>query len=255
MNISTTADQALRVLIELGSTPNQSPAELARALDLNRTAVHRLLATLHARGFVRRVGGTAIYSLGPTVLRLADSVEPDVQQVARPILERLSEQTSETVLLFVPDLAGPEPHAVAVDQVETHAHVLRVQFDIGHRIPLHQGAAALSILAASADDVVETSLSFAPDPDAVRSALSTARRCGYSSTHDELLPGVAGVAAPITNERGAPLGSISIAVPTSRAGQLASWTGDLVAAAAEVAAMLETGGGRTGVEGENPASE
>ncbi|MCJ0977439.1 IclR family transcriptional regulator [Rhodococcus sp. ARC_M12] len=238
MNISSTVDQALRILIQLGETPDQSPADLGRALDMNRTAVHRLLATLHGRGFVRRHNGAAIYSLGAAVLRLADSIEPDVQQVARPIIERLGDLTGETVVLFLPDLTGPEPSAVAVDQVQTGSHVLRVQFEIGHRIPLHQGAASQAILAFSDGDVIDSAMTSAPDPDALRHAIDLVRSRGYTFTHDQLLVGVAGVASPIIGNRGV-LGSISIAVPASRAAQMNEWVQLLVDATSEVAALLK----------------
>src|SRR5690349_11973801 len=125
MNISTTVDHALRLMLQLAATPNQTPADLARTLDLNRTAVHRLLATLQQRGFVRRAEGAAVYSLGAAILLLADAVEPDVARIARDVMEHLSADTAETVVLFVPEAASKDPRVVAVDQVETNSHVLR----------------------------------------------------------------------------------------------------------------------------------
>ncbi|MCF8587446.1 IclR family transcriptional regulator [Gordonia liuliyuniae] len=228
MHISSTVDQALRLLLHLTDSPDQTPADLARDLDMNRTTVHRLLATLHGRGFVTRVGGAAVYSIGPTVLRMAESVGPDIRTVAHHVVEQLSEKTSETALLFVPEFSGRRPQAIAVDQVETRAHVVRVEFTVGHRIPLHQGAAAQAILAHAAPDVVEAALSNADDPDAVRAALARTRERGYSATHDELLLDVAGIAAPVLDSAGHPLGSVSIVAPSSRAEQLNGMVDDLL---------------------------
>lgn len=238
MNISSTVDQALRLLVHLAETPQQTPADLARDLDMNRTTVHRLLATLHGRGFVTRVDGAAVYSIGPTVLHMAESVGPNIRSVSRPVLEHLSATTTETVLLFAPEFAGRPPQAIAVDQVETRAHIVRVEFAIGHRIPLHQGAAAQAILAHAKPDVVDAALRNADDPDAVASALDRTRRLGYATTHDELLADVVGIAAPILDADGAPAGSVSVVAPSSRADRLDGMVPDMLAAVTTISELI-----------------
>jgi DNA-binding IclR family transcriptional regulator len=55
MQGAKTADQALIVLLALESQPLSASA-LAETTGLNRTVVHRMLATLHGRGFARREG-------------------------------------------------------------------------------------------------------------------------------------------------------------------------------------------------------
>src|SRR5207244_556456 len=82
--ISKTAEQALAVLLELGEHGPMTPAELSRSLEMNRTVVHRLLATLRGRGFVVRLEKG--YVAGPVLLRIAESVQPELRARARAIL-------------------------------------------------------------------------------------------------------------------------------------------------------------------------
>ncbi|WP_423458317.1 helix-turn-helix domain-containing protein [Ottowia sp. VDI28] len=56
--ISKTADQALVLLAYVAEHGPLGTTELARRLQMHRTVVHRLLATLQGRGFIRRVGET-----------------------------------------------------------------------------------------------------------------------------------------------------------------------------------------------------
>ena len=67
MEISKTADEALQVLLELGRRGGRTPADLARALDMNRTVVHRHLATLAARGMTSRQIGENLFVSPRTV--------------------------------------------------------------------------------------------------------------------------------------------------------------------------------------------
>ncbi|WP_169515233.1 IclR family transcriptional regulator [Gordonia shandongensis] len=248
MNISSTVDQALRLLVHLAESPNRTPAELARELDMNRTTVHRLLATLHGRGFVHRVDGAAVYSIGSTVLRIAESVGPDIRAISHHVIEDLSERTGETVLVFVPEFGGRRPQAIAVDQVETRTHVVRVEFPVGHRIPLHRGAAGLVILAHADPRIVTAALAdgletdgLDPDgldPDTIRSTLAAIRDRGYATTHDELMHDVAGIAAPVLDRAGRPVASVSVVAPSSRADRLDAMVGDLVTAVRTIADLL-----------------
>ena len=72
-------------------SPELGPGDLARALDLPRTTVFRLLHTLEAMGFVQKVPGARTYRLGPAVLGLGFEYLSDLElpEVARPILEAL----------------------------------------------------------------------------------------------------------------------------------------------------------------------
>jgi DNA-binding IclR family transcriptional regulator len=86
---SQTLDRGVRVLKLLAdSERGLTVTELAGRLEVNRTVVYRLLATLEQHGLVRRdIGGRARIGLG--VLRLAHRVHPLLCEAALPALRNL----------------------------------------------------------------------------------------------------------------------------------------------------------------------
>ena len=100
-------DRALFVLEELAGQPRQGVTDLASRLGLTKTIVFRLLSTLEARGFVVREGDKAIYSLGYRMVVLGDQagVQNTLLAAARPVMERLRDDTTETInLIFIGSL-------------------------------------------------------------------------------------------------------------------------------------------------------
>ena len=82
--ISKTADQALAVLEYVAEHGPIGTSDLARRLKMHRTVVHRLLATLQGRGFVRRIADG--YLPGIALLKVAQYVEPELLAAARPVI-------------------------------------------------------------------------------------------------------------------------------------------------------------------------
>ena len=80
-----------------------SIGDLEKAAKLSRPTLYRILATLIARGLVRKDGEPPRYRLDIGVARLADvwANSLDVVQLAMPILNRLLEQHDETVALYL----------------------------------------------------------------------------------------------------------------------------------------------------------
>ena len=208
--IAKTADLALQVLLEVAEQGPTSATELSRSLGMNRTVVHRLLATLQRRGFVRRQDEG--YVLGPVVVRLADLVEPELRRVARPVVRRASEQVGETVVLSVPD--GRD--VVVVEQSLGGDHLVRVEHKIGSRHPLYLGASGRAILAFLPETAVRRALRGVGDADQVRDLLEEVRQLGFAVSHDELQRGVFGTAAPVLDPNGRAVAAIAILVPLSR---------------------------------------
>ena len=103
--ISKTADLALRVLLEVGESGPVTPTMLARSLGTSRTVVHRLLATLHGRGFVTRQENG--YVPGPALVRLADQAQHELRSQGRHVMRELSGLVGETVVLSVADGGMP----------------------------------------------------------------------------------------------------------------------------------------------------
>lgn len=226
--ISKTADQALTVLLEVGERGPATPALLARSLGMNRTVVHRLLSTLHQRGFISRQEHG--YVPGAILLRIAEHVQPELRAHGRRIMRALSDTVGETVVMHIPD--GND--AVVLDQVVADRHVVRVQHQIGSRHPLVVAASGRALLAYLRQPPVDRMLRDLEHSDALRRQLEGVRQLRYSLSHDELQQGVHGLAVPVLDNTGHAVASLAILVPVTRANGLAEHTDALLEGAAQL---------------------
>jgi DNA-binding IclR family transcriptional regulator len=99
-------ERGLRILGEFSrSEPQLSAPELARRLELPRSAVFRLLVTLEQLGYVERLPDAHSYRLGLAVLRLGFETlsSMGIVELARPLLEALRDNTGYAATLVVRD--------------------------------------------------------------------------------------------------------------------------------------------------------
>ncbi|HTX07347.1 MAG TPA: IclR family transcriptional regulator C-terminal domain-containing protein [Solirubrobacteraceae bacterium] len=213
--ISKTADQALAALAELCESGPMTAAQLSRSMGLNRTIVHRLLTTLHRRGFITRHNGS--YQPGALLVRMASRVQPELRAAAAEAMAALAEEAGETVVMHIAD--GND--AVVLDQVVGVRHVVRVEHRIGSRHPLTTGASGRALLAFMEDGAAARVIQGADDPVGLKQQLASVRELGYSLSHDELQQGVWGVAVPVRGQTGAVLSSLAVLIPATRAPSIA----------------------------------
>ena len=129
-------------LLETVTDRPASLAELSRRLGLNRSTVHRLASALVDRGYLRLVPGEG-YMLGHKLLELgyAAHAQIDLARVARPHLERLSEQTEDTVHLGILD----NDKALYLDKLPGRRRV-EIGSRVGERHPLCSTGLGKSLL-------------------------------------------------------------------------------------------------------------
>lgn len=128
------------------------PSELARRLGMTRNMVYRALLTLEDEGLLFRIEETGRYILSSNIAQLqnANNPSPNLRQIASPYLEKISEVTKETVMLFLK--AGD--FSVIIDGREwRNAVSLRVK--LGRVIPLHLSVGSRAILASLDDTEIE----------------------------------------------------------------------------------------------------
>ena len=138
-------DRALDLLEALaGSDGEVSITALAARTKLHVSTVHRLLATLLRRGYVRQNPDTSRYYAGAKVSTLAEgrSRYNELQIAARPLLQTLVEATRETANLSVLD----DTMAVYIETAAS-PQVVRLFTVVGNRVPLHATGAGKAILA------------------------------------------------------------------------------------------------------------
>ncbi|MEX1004414.1 MAG: IclR family transcriptional regulator [Acidimicrobiia bacterium] len=209
----------LRVFSE--SEPHLSVSEIARRLDLHKSTVSRILATLADEGIVWQNSGSGHYALGLGLVELAGVAlgEIDVRAAAMPHIERLAAEVGETVTVSV--VGGHEAVTVA------HAaskHAVRHVSWIGRRIPLPTTAPGKVLLAAmiavDPDTPILPTASSAPlvAGSELRSELGVVHRRGFATEVDEFESGGAGIAVPVQDAGGAVVAAVSVSGPVERFG-------------------------------------
>src|SRR5690606_22719251 len=89
-------ERALDILVAFTAADYELTAsELLKRVKLSRPTLYRLLYTLEQSGFVISVGEPQKFRLGPAVAHLAHvwSSSLDLSEFAKPIMERIQEQT------------------------------------------------------------------------------------------------------------------------------------------------------------------
>ncbi|MEE4024067.1 IclR family transcriptional regulator [Gordonia sp. PKS22-38] len=195
--------------------PTWTLNELTTVSGMNKTTVHRLMATLIHAGWVDRTDEGA-YRIGLRVFEIGSSAleELDIRSAARAYMSDLAEAFGDTAYLMVPAEQG----AVCIDRVEGHNTLVVAGINVGTVIPYH-AAAGPTVMLANSDKlrdrwIREGLTAFTDrtlvDVGALREHLDAVRRNGYSVSNADYLDGVAAVAAPIFDRTGTLIASISI---------------------------------------------
>lgn len=240
---SATVERAADVLLLFAEAPHRAlgVTEIAATLDLSKTAVHRILASLRNKGLVELDPVSRKYALGSVMIGLGLSYLDglDVRTMAAPELEALSGGTNETATLSV----RTGWSRMYVDQVTPDREVL-MSVQLGVRHPLHAGASSKALLAFMAADEVEQYLSgpLAPvtpatviDPSRLHRELHRIRRRGFAQSAGERQVGAGSVAAPVVDHRGQVVAVVSVCGPAERmAGEIDRCVEQLLAATGRI---------------------
>lgn len=212
-------ERALDILLCFAGTETElGLSDIAKRIGLHKSTVHRLLASLESKGFIRRHPQTEKYRLGWSVLELVSNVyqSDDLSSIVSPEMTRLRDLLGETISLYV--LSGIE--RIRIQAVESQQPVRRVA-NVGRRLPLYVGASGKVLLAYSSEELLEelmTDSSWPPElsRDEFRHALGQVREAGYAVSIEEREPGAAAVAAPIRDRKGVAVAALSISGPVDR---------------------------------------
>ncbi len=157
----STVVTASKIIELMGIEGGLTPVQIAKELNLTRSNVHRLLATLQDLGYVEEVKEKVynltfkLFELGNTVPALRTLVD-----VSRPSMLRLSQKTGYTVnsaVLY-------QNEVLYIDKVETISP-LRFDSAIGHSEPLYAtslGKVLLAFMDNDASESIISSLVFTP---------------------------------------------------------------------------------------------
>jgi len=220
------AIQLLRAFLE---PPHRfGVTELSLRTGMTKNLVFRLLRTLTAEGVLQWDAETKTYTLSYALTELGAvaSRGSSLVQAATPVLDRLAQETSETINLIA---RADEFTAICIDKRDS-AWRLQITAKIGARFSLHAGAVPKLLLAFSDGETIERYLAqhrplaqFTPhtvtDPDALRAELAAIRQRGFSVSEEDLDLGACAIAAPIYDHHGTVIAGVSIAMPAARYGE------------------------------------
>jgi IclR family transcriptional regulator, acetate operon repressor len=240
-------ERALDILEALAENGNElGVSELGRAVDLPYATIHRLTATLVARGYVRQDPRSRKYVLGARLVELGTSAGRVLGNSSRPFLERLVDLTGETANLSLLE----DGYVVYVAQASSR-RMVRMFTEVGNRVMPHRTAAGKVLLAQQPRAAAERVLArnglppatpnTITDADVFLAELDQVREQGYAFDLEEQEEGVCCVAVPLLPANGL-VAAMSVSGPASRmneerrpeivrhlrsiAGELAVWIED-----------------------------
>jgi len=209
MNSVRSVERALKILflISQSEVPLRL-TEIAKAVDLDKSTVYRLLLTLESFQLVQRGPNSKRYGPGPGIWKFSNSWSNDLNSISRPHMELLRRTSKETVSLVCP--RGFERTVVDVLEV---AHELSVVPMIGTMQPVYAGASGKVIMAylskEERDRIIQhtnlkpvTSAGIT-DPETFVASLEKVRKKGFAYTTSDVTVGVSALAAPIFDADGA----------------------------------------------------
>lgn len=218
------AAQALEVLSLLARHTQPLPAgSIARELGLPRSSTYHLLSVLRDHGFVthlveeRRYGlGVAAYELGSAYQRQAP-----LQRIARPLLQRLVDETTHNAHLAV--LHGRDVLYVIEERAPGRPLLVT---DVGVRLPATLTASGLAMLAAlppaqvralfpHRESLVQRDGRGATSPSQLRRELAAVRQRGYAVEDSSVSEGLSSVGRAVLDHTAHPVAGVAVTYPTT----------------------------------------
>ena len=223
-------------------------ADLQEASGLAKSTTSRMLAALERGGLLER-DGAGSYVAGGLFWLYAARHDPweELVRLARPAMEEIGEETSETVHLSV--TRGDK--VVQVAQVDSR-YLLGTRDWTEVEVPAHTSALgkvfyAWGALALPHGELERLTPHTITDPAALRSDGQRSRRRGWALTESELEIGLTGLAVPVHGPRGDVVAALGISGPTPRLeGRLDELGHNLSSHAAQLSTLLR---GRAPKEG------
>ncbi|MCA9859905.1 MAG: IclR family transcriptional regulator [Thermomicrobiales bacterium] len=220
--------------------------EISRRSGTTKASAHRLLSTLAVHNYVEPGAQSGTYQLGLRLFQLGSVVQSrlDLRTRARPVMERLADETEETVFLSI----LRDSTALCIERIDgKHVQVLALQ--VGTTLPLHSGGGPRVLLAGLSDQQIDDFLQqeLEPitrfteiDPQEIWATIERIRSTGYAISEEDVTIGVAAIGAPIHGVDGSVIGTLSLAGITQRLtrSRIPLLIDQVVNAAAEISALM-----------------
>lgn len=217
-------ERGLRLLAEFSARDRVlSAADLSRRLDVPRSTVFRLLATLEATGYVERADGGREYRLGLAVLRLGFDylASLELTELGGPLLNRLRDQIEYPCNLVVRDGRSVVYVAKAAASRPFASNV-----NVGARLPAHATVLGHVLLE---DLSLDQLRDLYPEPqlqvysdntprtaEALFEMVQQVRQRGYMLHEGFFEASISTIAAPVRDRAGKVAAALGATIPASR---------------------------------------
>lgn len=213
------ADQTLRILSFLARQRGPVAAGMmASTLELPRSTVYHLLATLQEHGYVVHLPEQRRWGLGTAAFELASGYtrQQPLSRLGRPLVAALSDRLGESAHLAV--MSGRDVLYIVEERAVRRPALVT---DVGVRLPAHLTATGRAMLAALPREQVRA---LYPDrsvfadrtgrgpatPTELRAVLTDVRRAGWASEDGEVTIGLRSVAVAVPDHTGWPAAAVAV---------------------------------------------
>lgn len=215
-------ERAFKVLESLKEERELGVAELSRKVDLPKSTIYYILATLSKLNYIKKNNNNK-YSLGLKSLELGTVMlnKMTLRSIAKPYLMELVEESSETVHLVILD----NYQVVYIDKIEGN-EAIQISSHIGARLPSYCTGVGKAMLAYLDEKKLDEYLknnklkkhtkNTITDPSELKEELKEIKNKGYSIDNQEFNKGLKCFAAPIMDYSGEVIAAISISGPIDR---------------------------------------
>lgn len=215
VNANKSGSRLLAVLEQIARSQPIGVRQLARDMDMEKSAVQRAVTTLAEAGWIQPASNAASgWELSTRVLHVAHMAHGSnsLRQRARPVLDALRDATGETTFLAVPDLDG-----FVVLEVAESRQSLRTVVPLGSILPARDTALVHAALPYLTTEQREQLIGEVPQ-ERLREAWSKAMETGYAIARDADDENSITIAAPIFGTQGEALAVVSVRAVSARNG-------------------------------------
>lgn len=215
-------ERAFLALEFLASRGGINISDLTQHLDMPKTSAHRLLTNLESFGYIRKSEGRG-FKIAPRLLELSAMISTAAHSQApvHSILAGLTRATGESASFGI--LNGYELEYIDSVSADTR---LTLQFQAGHRAPLHCTSSGRVILSLMSNRDFTKFLASGPwerftprtvcDPESLQKVIEVTRNQGFAITDSEFTLGVIGAAVPVFTAENRLVGCVSVSAPHAR---------------------------------------
>ncbi len=204
--IAPAVEQASRLLMLLGTQPDSSMnlTQICSALNIHKSKGYTILNTLMQYALITKDEETKTYSLGPSLLFLAQNVKDnlDIVKLAKPALKKLAGETRSCVLLGI--LNGDRVYIASKYENDEIMGISVRQYQSLHITHGAHGKAIFAFLDSKRRDelIKKNKLQFygtdtPVDFKLLENELSSCRKHGYATDNGHMSHGINAVSSPV----------------------------------------------------------